>query len=429
MQNIRQNEYIVLLIGDIVVLLLSLALTVLIRGQAFIDHIVPFSILFVFSIVTFFIAGLYEQHTLFFKKKLSQIIVRAQIGNAVIAIALFYFVPFFTITPKINLFIYLAISLVILFVWRLYGLKVFSSNNKRHAVIIGEGAEADELIHEVNNNIRYPFRILRKVKPEELAHIPSDVSMVILDDRMKYAQFLYPVILKGIECVELTKLYEEIFERIPPSLVNESWLVRNISATRRYTYNAIKRVFDVIVATFLGIVPIISFPFIYILVKLEDGGPIFISQDRVGRNGKIIKIYKFRSMTANDNGKYGKEGTPHKVTRVGDFLRKSRLDEFAQLYNVLIGDLSLVGPRPEFPALVAQYEEKIPYYGLRHIVQPGLSGWAQIYHEQHPHHAIDIEETRNKLSYDLYYIKHRSLMLELTIALRTIRILLSKSGI
>jgi lipopolysaccharide/colanic/teichoic acid biosynthesis glycosyltransferase len=428
MQNIRQNEYIVLLIGDIIVLAVSLALTVFVRGQAFSDHIGPFSILFIFSIVTFFIAGLYEQHTLLFKKKLSQIITRAQIGNAIIAIALFYFVPFFTITPKINLFLYLGISLIILFVWRLYGLKAFVTGNKKHAVVLGEGAEADELIHEINNNSRYPFRILRKINPEQLATLPSDITMVILDDRMKYAQLLYPLILKGIQCVELTKLYEEIFERIPLSLVNEGWLVRNISVTRRYTYNAVKRVFDIIVATCLGIVPIICFPFIYILVKLEDGGPVFISQDRVGRDGKIIRIYKFRSMTANDNGKYGKDGTPHRVTRVGDFLRRSRLDEFAQLYNVLIGDLSLVGPRPEFPALVTQYEEKIPYFGLRHIVQPGLSGWAQLYGE-HAHHQLGLDETRNKLSYDLYYIKHRSLVLELTIALRTIRILLSKSGI
>ncbi len=428
MQNIRQNEYIVLLVGDIIVLFVSLALTVFIRGQAFSDHIGPFSILFAFSIVTFFIAGLYEQHTLLFKKKLSQIITRAQIGNAIIAIALFYFVPFFTITPKVNLFLYLGISLVILFVWRLYGLKVFATGNKKHAVVLGEGAEADELIHEINNNSRYPFKILRKISPEQLASLPSDITMVILDDRMKYAQLLYPLILKGVQCVELTKLYEEIFERIPLSLVNEGWLVRNISVTRRYAYNAVKRVFDIIVATCLGIVPIICFPFIYILVKLEDGGPVFISQDRVGKDGKIIRIYKFRSMTANDNGKYGKDGTPHRVTKVGDFLRKSRLDEFAQLYNVLIGDLSLVGPRPEFPALVAQYEEKIPYFGLRHIVQPGLSGWAQLYGE-HAHHQLGLDETRNKLSYDLYYIKHRSLMLELTIALRTIRILLSKSGI
>ena len=428
MQNIRQNEYIVLLVGDIAVLFASLVATLLIRGQAFSEHIGPFSILFILSIITFFNAGLYEQHTLFFKKRLSQVILRSQVANAVLAVALFYFVPFFTITPKVNLFIYLVVSIVLLFLWRLYGLRLMNSNEKNKAVILGTGQEVEELVHEINHNTRYSFHIEKAIAPEDLINLDKDIQVIIIDDRMKYAESLYPLILKGVQCLEVTKLYEQIFERVPLSLVNEGWLVRNISVTRRYTYNAIKRIFDIIVATGLLIVPIIAFPFIYLLVKLEDRGPIFIVQNRVGRNGKIIKIYKFRSMTNNDDGKYGKEGSVLRVTRVGDFLRKSRLDEFAQLYNVLIGDLSLIGPRPEFPALVAQYEEKIPYYGLRHIVQPGLSGWAQLYGE-HAHHGLGVEETRNKLSYDLYYIKHRSLLLELTIALRTIRILLSKSGI
>lgn len=428
MQNIRQDEYIVLLMGDVGVLFASLLLTLWIRGQAFSEHIGPFSILFVLSILTFFISGLYEQHTLFFKKKLSQVILRSQIANAVMAVAIFYFVPFFTITPKVNLFIYLVVSIVLLIVWRVYGLRFINSDEKSKAVILGAGLEADELVHEINHNTRYPFQIVKSIVPEELANLDKDIEIIIIDDRMKYVESLYPLILNGVQCLELTKLYEQIFERVPLSLVNEGWLVRNISVTRRYTYNTIKRIFDIIVAVVLLVVPIIMFPFIYVLVKLEDRGPIFISQNRVGKNGKIIKIYKFRSMTSNDDGKYGKEGSTLRVTRVGDFLRKSRLDEFAQLYNVIRGDLSLIGPRPEFPTLVTQYEEKIPYYGLRHIVQPGLSGWAQLYGE-HAHHGLGIDETRNKLSYDLYYIKHRSLVLELTIALRTIRILLSKSGI
>ncbi len=428
MQNIRQDEYIVLLMGDIGVLFASLLITLWIRGQAFSEHIGPFSILFVLSILTFFIAGLYEQHTLFFKKKLSQVILRSQVANAVMAVALFYFVPFFTITPKINLFIYLIVSIVLLIIWRIYGLRFINSDEKSKAVILGTGQEAEELVHEINHNTRYPFHIEKTIVPEDLVSLNKDIQVIVIDDRMKYAESLYPLILKGVQCLEVTKLYEQIFERIPLSLVNEGWLVRNISVTRRYTYNTIKRIFDIVVATGLLVVPVIAFPFIYVLVKLEDRGPIFIAQNRVGRNGKIIKIYKFRSMTNNDDGKYGKEGSVLRVTKVGDFLRKSRLDEFAQLYNVLIGDLSLVGPRPEFPALVAQYEEKIPYYGLRHIVQPGLSGWAQLYGE-HAHHGLGVDETKNKLSYDLYYIKHRSLILELTIALRTIRILLSKSGI
>ena len=113
---------------------------------------------------------------------------------------------------------------------------------------------------------------------------------------------------------------------------------------------------------------------------------------------------------------------------MGKFLRKTSLDEFPQFWNVLKGDLSLIGPRPELPALAKSYAEKIPYYNVRHLVRPGLSGWAQIYHEKHPHHGLDTEETKNKLSYDLYYIKNRSFLLDIKIALRTLKTLVSIAG-
>lgn len=116
------------------------------------------------------------------------------------------------------------------------------------------------------------------------------------------------------------------------------------------------------------------------------------------------------------------------VTRFGAFLRKSRLDEFPQLWNVIRGDLSLIGPRPEIPSLVKEYEDQIPYYDIRHLIKPGLSGWAQLYHDNHPHHASDVQETKVKLSYDLYYIKNRSVLLDFKIALKTLKKLASRAG-
>jgi len=133
-------------------------------------------------------------------------------------------------------------------------------------------------------------------------------------------------------------------------------------------------------------------------------------------------------MSGNDNGKYERGGTKLFVTRVGKFIRSSRLDELPQLWNVIRGDLSLVGPRPELPQLVDIYDKEIPYYNARHLVKPGLSGWAQIYHEAHPHHAVATEDTRDKLSYDLYYIKNRSLALDAKIILQTFQVLLKRVG-
>ena len=128
-------------------------------------------------------------------------------------------------------------------------------------------------------------------------------------------------------------------------------------------------------------------------------------------------------------GDYGANGkTSLTVTKVGKWLRNLRIDELPQLWNVLKGDLSLVGPRPELPALAGGYSARIPYYNARHLINPGLTGWAQLHHDRDPHHGADIAETKNKLSYDLYYLKHRSLLLDLYIILQTIRIVLTARG-
>jgi lipopolysaccharide/colanic/teichoic acid biosynthesis glycosyltransferase len=132
-------------------------------------------------------------------------------------------------------------------------------------------------------------------------------------------------------------------------------------------------------------------------------------------------------MSFNDNENVALSAT-NKITRAGAFLRKSRLDELPQLWDVLRGDLSLVGPRPELPALTKIYEKEIPYYNVRHLIKPGLSGWAQLYHDNHPHRGGNVEETKNKLSYDLYYIKNRSFWLDFRVALKTIKTLLSRAG-
>jgi len=134
-------------------------------------------------------------------------------------------------------------------------------------------------------------------------------------------------------------------------------------------------------------------------------------------------------MEKNTSGHDLKKDHANKITNVGMFLRRSRLDELPQLWSVLKGDLSLIGPRPEFPSLAEVYTKEVAYYNIRHLVNPGLAGWAQINHENHPHHSTNVGETSTKLSYDLYYIKNRSITLDIKIALRTIKTLLSRSGV
>ena len=218
-----------------------------------------------------------------------------------------------------------------------------------------------------------------------------------------------------------------MFERVPPSLLQYEWILENVSSSR--VYDNLKRFIDFAAALVIGVVSLALYPFVALAVKLDDGGLLFIEQIRVGRFQQPIKVLKFRTMSGNDEGNYGKSGISQlHVTRVGTWLRAMRIDELPQLWAVLKGDLSLVGPRPELPALAGLYSARIPYYSARYLVAPGLTGWAQIKHDRDPHHGADIEETRAKLSYDLYYLKHRSLLLDLSILLQTIRVVFTARG-
>jgi lipopolysaccharide/colanic/teichoic acid biosynthesis glycosyltransferase len=165
---------------------------------------------------------------------------------------------------------------------------------------------------------------------------------------------------------------------------------------------------------------------VFFAIKLEDRGPIFYSHLRVGKYGRPFPVYKIRSM---ENLPTNEVKETKKVTRVGSFIRKTRIDELPQLWNVLRGDVSLIGPRPETPALVKEYIATVPFYNIRHIVRPGLSGWAQTQQHEVPKFGVDIKQTKNKLAYDLYYLEHTSLLTDISIILRTLKVLVGKSGI
>jgi exopolysaccharide biosynthesis polyprenyl glycosylphosphotransferase len=189
----------------------------------------------------------------------------------------------------------------------------------------------------------------------------------------------------------------------------------------------IRRVVSAFVAAVSLLLLLPVFLVIAVLIKLDSPGPVIYSQVRVGENGKRIRIYKFRSMRedAEQNGDavWAVEND-HRITRVGHFLRKSRIDELPQLFNVLIGELDFVGPRPERPEFVEKLQVLIPYYDLRHTVKPGITGWAQVMF----HYGSTIDESKEKLQYDLFYIKNMSLKLDLLILFHTVKIILLGRG-
>ena len=448
MTILNKREALVLFLGDIIAFSLALWVTLFVRSWALPslellkNFILPFSILFIVWVLVFFIAGLYEKHTNILRNRISSIILNAHIINMVIAFLLFYFVPIFGIAPKTNLIIYLFVSFGFIFSWRLYGVDFFVSHRKDKAILVGSGEEAQALYAEVNKNNRYNFYFSSFVNVDNDKDFDfqndilkiidlQKIETIVIDIRHKKVEPIlssfYKLIFSNINFFEMGKVYEDIFDRIPLSTLKDGWFIENISTSPKVIYDILKRIMDISVGCILGIVSLIVYPFVWIAIISDDGGPLFFTQDRIGKDNKVIKIVKFRTMSIKEGVDFTND-SDKRITKIGNFLRKSRIDEVPQIWGVIKGDQSLIGPRPELPSLIKRYEQEISYYGVRHLIKPGLSGWAQIYHDNHPHHGLDVEQTKEKLSYDLYYVKNRSFLLDIKIALRTIAQLLSRKG-
>lgn len=233
--------------------------------------------------------------------------------------------------------------------------------------------------------------------------------------------------LDGVEVIDAPSFYEQVTGKLFLEGINPSWIIFSdgfkVSALRR----VVKRVLDVLLAAIGTILTLPLFPFIALAIRLDSPGPIFYRQLRVGEKEKNFNLYKFRTMRVDAESGTGAVWAKVKdtrVTRVGEFFRKSRIDELPQFFNILRGDMSMVGPRPERPEFVEKLKELIPYYSERHFVKPGVTGWAQV---RYPYGA-SIEDAMEKLRYDLYYIKNISLSFDMMIILETIKVVLFRRG-
>lgn len=451
MHTFARGSTMMLLIGDFLIFCGALVLTLLVRyrtipsEEVVAAHLNPFFVIFLIWILVFLIAGLYDRHISLVRKSIPALVIKVQFINILLAATFFFVVPF-GIEPKTNLAIYLVISTTLIVLWRLYVYPFVTTRKPVRALIVGDSDEAIGIARVFANNPYFknikPFLLSRKDIPNFdefrsslLGFVRHDsTDLVIADMRDEYASKLvrdfYTLTFeyKNIRFFNLPTIYEQLHHRIPPSLVEESWLLENVATgSPHYAHDALKRLIDIVGAV-IGLIPfVLLLPFVALAIQLEGGGPLFYRAERVGRFNKNIYIYKFRTMTGLDNPNQALK-SKHKVTKVGSFLRKTRIDELPQLMNILRGDLSFIGPRPEIPTLVNVYSQNIPYYNLRHLTTPGLSGWAQINNFDVPRGGVDIARTIEKLSFDLYYLKHRSLMLDIEIALKTINTLLMRTG-
>lgn len=451
MHIFTRGSTVILLGGDLLIFFGSLLAMLGVRygippARDMIDaHLAPFLFLFVIWVLVFMIVGLYDRRLFLARKQVPQIVLRAQIFNILLA-ALFFFALPFGIEPKTNLAIYLAISTILIILWRLFIFPHVSDGKSMNVLILGDSEEARGIARVfVSNpyfqNVR-PFALgstdftnAQEMRVSLLQFVSEKgVDMIIADMRDPFTKELVREFYKlafekeNVQFFDLSAMYEELHHRILPSLIGEEWLLQNVrGGAPHYAYDFLKRVIDVCGAVIFLIPCLFIFPFVMLAIKLQDGGPIFYRTKRLGQYNRPIEIVKFRSMTGMDDGMVT-VNTQFVVTPIGKFLRATRLDELPQLVNVLKGDLSFIGPRPEFPARAEIYAEQIPYYNLRHLIKPGLSGWAQINNFEVPRGEVDTERTIEKLSFDLYYLKHRSILLDIEIALKTVNTLLMRSG-
>lgn len=269
------------------------------------------------------------------------------------------------------------------------------------------------LTHNTQGNSRQPVGIVVATD----APLPDDLAGEIIDMRFS-----------GITVLTLSEFYEKYWSKVPVLHLRNGWFIqtRGFELVHDRVGLRLKRVLDVVVAFVALVLTMPLLLIIALLVKLDSRGPAFYVQERTGLRGEIFSLYKFRTMfqdAEKDGIRWAGEKDP-RVTRLGRLLRATRLDEFPQLWNILKGEMSLIGPRPERPEFIAQLEEQIPYYDLRHLVPPGATGWAQV---MYPYGA-SVEDARKKLEYDLYYIKNHSIQLDLAIILKTFMVIFKGKG-
>jgi len=308
--------------------------------------------------------------------------------------------------------------------------------NKIHHVYIISDYEREwltrkELADSHNGKIVIDYK--RGLTKELLAGIETPrTATVVLDDNIDITNEMLEVVLdcraKGMLLMNMKQFFESKLRRLPPEIITSKWLTESTSLKMMPGYIdwRAKRFIDCCGAFALFLITIPLIILAAICIKLEDGGPILFSQIRTGLYGKQFRIWKLRTMTINDNEstRWSYEGDK-RVTKIGRFLRKTRIDELPQLINVLRGDMSLIGPRPEQPGIEIELENEIINYRLRHLVRPGISGWAQTCYG----YGSSVEESRLKLSYDLYYIIHNSWYLDLIITIKTIKQIFALRGI
>jgi len=359
--------------------------------------------------------------------------------------ALIWLFPGFVIARDVFLFGLIFLTLALM-AWRACYLWIIKQPMLRERVyVIGAGERADAVVNAIRTRPDLGMEVVGwagatangSLERDTIAQqvqalgtrIPVQRVIVAIADRrgtMPVRELLH-LRLAGIHVDDASSLMEKVDGKIELDGLHPSAMIFAEGFRVNASFLFMRRLLSFFIASVALVICLPLIPIVALLVKLSSPGPILFRQERVGRKGQLFTVYKFRTMRQNAEAATGAvwagKNDP-RITPVGRFLRKTRLDEIPQLWNVLRGDMAFVGPRPERPEFVQWLEEKIPYYNLRHIIRPGLTGWAQVRYQ----YGASLEETKQKLQYDLYYIKHMSLALDLFIMFETVKTVLLRRG-
>lgn len=461
MSSQKINQFFLLII-DCLLFYTSLYTALILRywqiptNEVWHQHVNLFTAVFLLWLAIFYVSNLYNL-SFAASRRFWETAVKTLLGSALITIVLFYILPNRDLTPKTVLFIFTIIFGAAFIAWRF----IFKKINQRWLPvmklgIVGQTVETDQLVREIIDKtgptmkITYwfdcPHASLRYAGQAdddavEQNDLPGDIKIAPFADLPKIieqqkiqglilakqnlsadeASILFDCLKLKINYWNLPDFYEKVTGKVPLNLINQAWFLEHLNLADKRWLELTKHWADPILALIILIISLPFWPLIILWVELGSRGPIFFRQIRLGQNNQPFELIKFRSLKPPAPGL----SEDQRVTRLGNLLRKTRLDEVPQLLNILNNEMSFIGPRPETPERAESLIKAIPFYNTRMLIKPGLTGWDQISGE---YHSYTIDDTYKKLQYDLYYLKNRSIYLDFSIVARTVMSVLKREG-
>ena len=425
--NIFKKRYLFIIFVDILIFyLINYSFSINEKGQQFLENY----FVVIGSTMWIFLSYLSNRYHEFFKKVCFENLINSflRIGLNFIAINIFFISLILLFETNSNLFIYSDSLFVICFIMLTIEICakfiLIKYENKNKFLFIGDYDRFELLNSKLFYLSEEKIDFLEYKNVKEIYERLKNYEILIFDDLSKlndsYINNLVDLKEKGKIIMDVYEWCETVLKIMPSFLFKRETLTKKFRIKKNYL--RVKRCGDVLFSLVMFILLLPLMLIIALLIVLEDGFPIIYTQTRVGNFGKEFRIFKFRSMIRNSekDGVKWSSRNDNRITKIGKIIRLTRLDEIPQLFCVIKGDMSLIGPRPERPEFEVLLEKEIPFYKLRHLIKPGLSGWAQV---NYPYGA-SIKDSNNKLSYDLYYLNHRSLILDFLIFFKTIKIVL-----